>query len=637
MRLIGLKLYNFRRYKDIDFDLSKNLHMIVGMNDIGKSTIFEALDIFFNGNNAFSKLSIQDLNHDAFLANDKNIKISCIFSIDKNEKVIIDSQYEVNPKDEYLLNKDGNIEIIKEYNCELRAIKPKIYLKSYLPNCIDVDILTKKQSELKSLLESVCPDSTADRRINSAMRLAIYSYYINENPNSLFEEKQIDTASILNDKDFYANLEKSMPDFYLFKADRENSTSDSEIQNPLSIAVKDVLSNDLIKEKLKEIQTIVENHVNEVNQATIEQMQKFSSRIGNSLKANISTNWQKAISNDINDENDIPINKKGSGIRRLLLLSYLMVDAQKKTAINNKKNIIYAIEEPETALHPKLQVKFITELYRMANNHSYATGDEIPTNFDETNEYKILLTTHTPNYLAYATQDEVIYLSEDENGNIIEINGDIELQQIQDEMGLLPNPNYGFIVFVEGDSDISFLRNVGQIPELKSIFDLSNKKVDIIALRGSNLLKSIEKDFYKNLPVKQFHLYDGDKQENKDFLRDKVNGKDVKWFGTTTLRKEIEYYIPPQLIEIALGIDLSDVYNKYTEEDFDLISHILNLDSTLLSRIKLDKHPELSLKAFLNERAMKTVTKDLLISTGVYDEIKVWFEKMKELDEIISE
>ena len=637
MKLIGLKLNNFRRYKEIYFNLSQNLHMIVGMNDIGKSTIFEALDIFFNGNNAFSKLSIQDLNLAASLANNKIIKITCIFSIDKNEKVIIDSQHEVNLKDEYLLNEDKNIEIVKEYNCELKTIKPKIYLKSYWPNCIDENILTKKQSDLKSLLDTLCPNSNANRSINSEMRVAIYDYLISQNPGTRFEEKLIDTSSILNEKDLYTNLENSMPDFYLFKADRENNTSDSEIQNPLAIAVKDVLSSDEIKEKLKEIQTIVENRVNEVNQATIEQMQKFSSRIGNSLKANIFTNWQKAISNDINDANDIPINKKGSGIRRLLLLSYLMVDAQRKTAINNKKNIIYAIEEPETALHPKLQVKFITELYRMANNHSYSAGDEIPTDFDETNEYKILLTTHTPNYLAYATQDEVIYLSEDENSTIIEINGDIELQQIQDEMGLLPNPNYGFIVFVEGDSDISFLRNVGQIPELKSIFDVSNKKVDIIALRGSNLLKSIEKDFYKNLPVKQFHLYDGDKQEYKDFLRDKVNGKNIKWFGTTTLRKEIEYYIPPQLIEIALGIDLSDVYNKYTEEDFDLISHILNLDSTLLSHIKLDKHPELSLKAFLNKRAMKTVTEDLLISTGVYDEIKVWFEKMKELDEIIAE
>lgn len=469
------------------------------------------------------------------------------------------------------------------------------------------------------------------------MRLAIYSHLINENPNSIFEEKLIDTSSILNDKDFYTNLEKSMPDFYLFKADRENNTSDSEIQNPLAIAVKDVLSSDEIKRKLREIQTIVENRINEVNQATIEQMQKFSSRIGSSLKANISTNWQKAISNDINDANNIPINKKGSGIRRLLLLSYLMVDAQKRTSINNKKNIVYAIEEPETALHPKLQVKFISELYRMANKHTYETGDEIPTNGNEINTYKILLTTHTPNYLAYATQEEVIYLSEDDNGNILEIDGDLELKQIRDEMGLLPNPNYGFIIFVEGDSDISFLKNVGQIPELKSIFDLSNKKVDIISLNGSNLLNSIEKDFYKDLPVKQFHLYDGDRQEYKDFLQNKVNGKNIKWFGTTTLRKEIEYYIPPQLIETTLGIDLSDVYNRYADTNFDLISHILNLNSTILLGIKSDKNPEASLKAFLNKRVMKGVTKEHLISIGVYDEIKGWFEKMKELDDIISE
>ena len=47
MKLIGLKLNNFRRYDEIEFNLSKNLHMIVGMNDIGKSTIFDALDIFF--------------------------------------------------------------------------------------------------------------------------------------------------------------------------------------------------------------------------------------------------------------------------------------------------------------------------------------------------------------------------------------------------------------------------------------------------------------------------------------------------------------------------------------------------------------------------------------------------------------
>ncbi|HXK74575.1 MAG TPA: AAA family ATPase [Bacteroidales bacterium] len=46
MNLIGIKLKNFRGYKDIYIHLQENLQMIVGMNDIGKSTILEALDIF---------------------------------------------------------------------------------------------------------------------------------------------------------------------------------------------------------------------------------------------------------------------------------------------------------------------------------------------------------------------------------------------------------------------------------------------------------------------------------------------------------------------------------------------------------------------------------------------------------------
>lgn len=639
MKLVGLKLKNFRRYKNISFDLSQNLHMIVGVNDIGKSTIFEALDIFFNGNSALNKISIQDLNRDALLNDDCVIEITCIFTLEKNEKVIIDSQFEINPQDEYLVNENGNIEITKVYNCKLKTIKANTFLISYLPNCISVDILTKKQSELKTLLEQLCPDSTADRRINSQMRIAIYEYLKIENPDFIQETKRIDTSSILNDKDFYSNLEKSMPDFYLFKADRENNTSDNEIQNPLSIAVKDVLSSDEIKEKLKEIELIVESHVNEINQATIEQMTKFSTRLGSSLKANISTNWAKAISNDINDENNIPINKKGSGIRRLLLLSYLMVDAQKKSYINNKKNIIYAIEEPETALHPKLQIKFITELYAMANRHSYTTGDEIPTNTNVLNEYKILLTTHTPNYLAYATQEEVIYLSENENNDIVEVTGDLELQNVQSEMGLLPNPNYGFVIFVEGDTDKYFLQNLNKIDDLRNIFDLDNQNVDIISLNGSNLLNSIEKNFYKDLPVKQFHLYDGDLQIYKDFIANQVNGQNEKWFGFTTQRKEIEYYIPPSLIELSLGIDLSSIQNRYNDDNFDLVNHILNLETETnpLAGIKQDKKPEKALKAYLNKTVMRNVTKELLMNMGVYEEIKSWFEKMKELDSIITE
>ena len=636
MELVGLKLKNFRGYRDIEFDLSQNLHMIVGNNDIGKSTILEALDIFFNDKSAVNKISFDDLNHKSKLEGETTANITCLFKLKEGEQVVIDSSFLINPKDEFLLNELGLLEITKKYDFSGSTIKQSIYIVSCIPNCIDSSILTKKQTELKTFVERLIPDSDVDKRVNSLMRQALYQHYLSVNPEYTLETKEIDTKSILNDKDFYTNLEKQLPDFYLFKADRENNTADSEIQNPLSLAVKDVLQSDEVKQKLNEIQELVTNHINEVNVATIEQMKRFSNRLGNSLKANLTTNWSKAFSNDINDSNDIPINKKGSGIRRLLLLSYLMVDANKKSFTKNKKNIIYAIEEPETALHPNLQVKFISELYSMANKHNFQLGNEIPTNLNELTKYKILLTTHTPNYLAFSTQEEVIYLSENENGEIVELSEETEYDRIKNEMGLLPNPNYGFVIFVEGDSDVQFLKNIGKIEELKNIFNIFDSNVDIISLRGSNLLKSIEKDFYKDLPVKQFHLYDGDRDEYKTLIEDKVN-TNPKWKGFTTNRKEIEYYIPIPLINIALGIDIDDCAQRYNDENFDLINHILNQNATCqpFIGIKCDNKPEIALKNFLNKTAIKNITKEDLVIFGVYDEIKMWFEQMKALSDLV--
>jgi putative ATP-dependent endonuclease of OLD family len=48
MKLTKLIIENFRCYKGkIEININ-NLNVIVGRNDIGKSTILEALDIFFN-------------------------------------------------------------------------------------------------------------------------------------------------------------------------------------------------------------------------------------------------------------------------------------------------------------------------------------------------------------------------------------------------------------------------------------------------------------------------------------------------------------------------------------------------------------------------------------------------------------
>ena len=62
MKIHSIKIRNFRSYKnEIEIELN-NLTALVGKNDIGKSTILEALDILFNDGNAVVKIDKTDVN-----------------------------------------------------------------------------------------------------------------------------------------------------------------------------------------------------------------------------------------------------------------------------------------------------------------------------------------------------------------------------------------------------------------------------------------------------------------------------------------------------------------------------------------------------------------------------------------------
>ena len=63
MKITSMKINNFRGYNreiNIKFD---DLTVIVGKNDVGKSTILEALDIFFNDGKGTIKLDKNDVNN----------------------------------------------------------------------------------------------------------------------------------------------------------------------------------------------------------------------------------------------------------------------------------------------------------------------------------------------------------------------------------------------------------------------------------------------------------------------------------------------------------------------------------------------------------------------------------------------
>lgn len=132
------------------------LQLLSGKNDIGKSTVMEALDVFFHDGKGTIKLDKGDINVEN-LQNEKcDVIISCVFT-DLPEKVVLDGSYETSLDNEYLLNKDNQLEIIKTFKNGLTtsaAIKTEIKaLHPSNPNC--TNLLQKKNTDLKKIVDEL--------------------------------------------------------------------------------------------------------------------------------------------------------------------------------------------------------------------------------------------------------------------------------------------------------------------------------------------------------------------------------------------------------------------------------------------------------------------------------------------------
>lgn len=110
MRLKQIKINNFRGYKDetiVDFD---NLTAFIGKNDVGKSTILEALEIFFN-----NKMVVCEKDDLSVGVDSDSIFITCIFD-ELPDEIVVDTSSKTSLKDENLLNSNGDLEIKKHSN-----------------------------------------------------------------------------------------------------------------------------------------------------------------------------------------------------------------------------------------------------------------------------------------------------------------------------------------------------------------------------------------------------------------------------------------------------------------------------------------------------------------------------------------
>ena len=148
MRLSKGRLRNFRCYKnETSFDID-DLTVFAGRNDVGKSAIFDALNIFFDE----GKIDADD---PCVTGNKNDVRIICEFE-EFPDEIIIDADYRTSLEKEYLLNAEGRLEIHKQYDGSLKNPKLKTITAMALHPVNDgcSDLLLLKNKDLKDRANS---------------------------------------------------------------------------------------------------------------------------------------------------------------------------------------------------------------------------------------------------------------------------------------------------------------------------------------------------------------------------------------------------------------------------------------------------------------------------------------------------
>lgn len=457
MKLEKLILANFRSYHDeitIDFDY---LNVFVGKNDIGKSTILEALDIFFNENKGVIKIDQDDVNKEGRNQGNNDIKIGVIFG-DLPDSLTIDATNPTTLKEEYLLNSNGFLEIIKIFP---NAGKEKVFIKAHHPtNAGCSDLLLKKNSDLKKIItdEMVCKDKTK----NAEIRKAIWNHY---SASLELDDIEIELSKI-DAKNTWDKIKDYLPLFSLFQSDRKNSDGDSEIQNPMKLAVQEILKDEELRNRLNNVANEVEEKLREVADKTLEKLNEMNPEIANSLTPVIpsseSLKWVDVFKSvSITGDEDIPINKRGSGVKRLILLNFFRAEAERRRNESNVPDVIYAIEEPETSQHPKHQRKLIEAFIELSRS-------------DNT---QILLTTHSPSIVKLLEFGHIKLIKEEPQREVVNV-----------QRGDLPYPSLNEVNYLAfGESNDEYHNELYSFIESESLLsDFKNGKETINYIRIKN-------------------------------------------------------------------------------------------------------------------------------------------------------
>ncbi len=563
MRIKAIILENFRAYSTRTVIPTSALTVFVGKNECGKSTILEALDIFFESG------TVKIESADAGKGGDpKSVRIAVVFS-ELPAQLVLDSNAVTTLANEHLLNADGDLEIHKLFNCTIQTPKVSVSAFAVHPTAKGTaDLLQSNQKDLKAVIKERGLQNSCNQTENPSMRHAIFQ----SQPDLQLQPRYVPLNED-NGKAIWTCLQDYLPVYALFQSDRPSNDQDPEVQNPMKIAIERAL--DQLTKELDAITDQVREKAQDTAARTLAKLQASYPDLASTLLPKFrKPAWKSIFKLDLETDDGIPLNKRGSGVRRLVLLSFFQAEAESRGAEKldgapEARRVVYAIEEPETSQHPDSQEQIIGALRDLAD-----AGDQV------------LLTTHVPALAGLVPLESLRYIDRVPDTLAVRVRAgtqDVYLE-IANALGVLPDPvrrpDLKVAVLVEGKNDIDALRSLAMVlAAAGEVAHLDEAAIFWTIGGGDTTLKDwIERRYLDKLNIHQVVIQDSDRSaaaiplslEKAQWIRDMAALPNVTAFITN--KRNMDNYVHPGVITrmtggrvtLAAGVDVD--YVKMADE-----------------------------------------------------------------------
>ena len=531
MKLVELQLKGYKSFQDFTIIPIKNISVLIGENDAGKSSIIRAIELLLTKQIPASDeyFTLNQINYDEF-------EIGAKFEISTRDNI--------NDLKNYFV--DNILSITKRYK---KQESFKTFVKTYILSESKLEhYKTLNVEETKALLKKLGIGQFS----NQEVRKKAIKEYIHQNWHLL--QKELSEVEIN-----FSEIERLLPSFQYYG---------SHIYGNPQLLIKKTLDNiytshfydeagNLKLVSLKKMQEKIFRDLNNNIKKNLLSKIKFYNNTVKKFQARLEVDFSKGLDFqglEFDDGTGFKlIEQKGEGSKKRLFLSILEWDKDVQFSLSKSKFIIRAYDEPDINLHYDAQRKIFNAIKDVSNN--------INSNIQS------IIATHSVAMIDKANSNSIIHVSQKMGISTIDYlrsDGDNDIANYLNQISIVSGIKNSSIFYercfllVEGASEESAIPII-----YKKMFNrtISESGIVLINLNSNGAWYNFLKLLNKNKSTSTVLLLDSDTQNPDCKAKVTVEKLTEIGFSSTFMKSNVFFAGIQEFEDIFPDSLIRDVFN----------------------------------------------------------------------------